>query len=290
MNLTFGLGISTSAAPGADPVAQAKHAEEMNFDFVSASDHPCGTHPSHETWTMLTWVAASTSRIGIASRVLGVPYRPPAMVAKMAQTLDLLSGGRLILGLGGGYSDDEFRAFGLGVPSPSEKVAGLADAITIARGLWTSDAFTFVGKRYHTDGATIEPKPARPIPIWLGTFGDRALEVTGRLADGWIPSHSYMPDDQVPAMRDRIFAAAVDAGRDPHEITLAYNLEVRVDAAAAPDSSLFTGPADAIVERLLPFVDMGFTVFNFLTSGDRETEQVELLASEVIPPLRSAVS
>src|SRR3954447_6522669 len=169
--LQFGLNLDTSVVPGRDPAADARRAEELGFDFVTSSDHPSGTSPTYETWTLLSWVAAATSRIAIGSRVLGVPYRPPAMVAKMAQTLDLLSGGRLILGLGGGYSDDEFRAFGLDVPTPGEKVAGLADAISIARGLWTTDAFTYVGKRYHTDSATIEPKPSRPIPIWLGTFG-----------------------------------------------------------------------------------------------------------------------
>src|SRR5206468_1605420 len=106
---------------------------------------------THEVWTMLTWIAARTSRVGIATRVLGIPYRPPAMVAKMAATLDLLSGGRLILGLGGGYSDEEFRAFGLGVPTPREKVDGLEDAIRIAQGLWTQSEFTFEGTRYRTE-------------------------------------------------------------------------------------------------------------------------------------------
>src|SRR5688500_3295153 len=123
--LLFGLNISTSAAPGADPVAEARRAEELGFDFVSANDHPCGTNPTHEVWTMLAWMAAGTSRIQVASRVLGVPYRLPPMVAKMAETLDRLSGGRLILGLGGGASDDEFRAFGVGVPTAREKIDGL---------------------------------------------------------------------------------------------------------------------------------------------------------------------
>ena len=129
--LLFGLNVAASAAPGADPVALARRAEDLGFDFVSAADHPCGDQPTHETWTMLSWIAARTSRIRVATRVLGLPYRHPPMVAKAAETLDRLSGGRLILGLGGGYSDDEFRAFGLGVPSPREKVDGMAEAITI---------------------------------------------------------------------------------------------------------------------------------------------------------------
>src|SRR5919198_6664926 len=106
--IQFGLNISTTADQGADPVGDAKRAEELGFDFVSSSDHPGTSSPNYETWTMLSWIAASTSRIGIATRVLGVPFRPPALLAKMAATLDALSGGRLILGLGGGSGDDEF--------------------------------------------------------------------------------------------------------------------------------------------------------------------------------------
>src|SRR5918996_4914281 len=141
-DLRFGLNVPTSAANGADPVAAARRAEELGFDFVSSNDHLHGNSPNHETWTMLSWMAAATSRIHVASRVLATPYRHPAVLAKMAETLDRLSGGRLILGLGGGYSDEEFRAFGLRVPTAREKVDGLADAIAIARGLWAEPRFT----------------------------------------------------------------------------------------------------------------------------------------------------
>ena len=163
--LMFGLNVSTSAAPGADPVAQARRAEELGFDFISANDHPSGTAPTFELWTMLAWIAAATSRISVASRVLGVPYRPPAMVAKMAETLDRLSGGRLILGLGGGSGDEEMRAFGLGIRTPRDKVDGLAEALTIIRGLWTEPTFTFHGRLYRTEEAPLEPKPPHRIPL-----------------------------------------------------------------------------------------------------------------------------
>jgi len=285
----FGLNVSTSAERGADPARDAKRAEELGFDFVSSNDHPCGSNPSYETWTMLTWVAAATSRIRILTRVLGVPYRPPAMVAKMAATLDRLSGGRLILGLGSGASDDEFRAFGLGVPTPAEKTTGLEEAITIIRGLWTEDTFSFQGKRYHTDGAQIEPKPDHSIPIWLGTFAPRALAVTGRLADGWIPSLGYAPPDQVTGLRERVLRAASEAGRDPSEITCAYNLEVRVDESASTDDTVVSGSPDAVAERLAGFLGLGFSAINFMPHGPGADEQAERLANEVIPAVRSAV-
>jgi hypothetical protein len=97
--MLFGLNVSTEARAGTDPVAAASKAEELGFDFVSASDHLHGGRPTYEPWTMLSWIAAATSRIRVATRVLAVPYRPPAVLAKMAETLDRLSGGRLILGL-----------------------------------------------------------------------------------------------------------------------------------------------------------------------------------------------
>jgi alkanesulfonate monooxygenase SsuD/methylene tetrahydromethanopterin reductase-like flavin-dependent oxidoreductase (luciferase family) len=205
-------------------------AEALGNDFISANDHPCGTQPSFELWTMLTWIAAKTTRIKVASRVLGVPYRPPAMVAKMAESLDRFSNGRLILGMGGGYSDEEFQAFALRVPSsPKAKIEGLEEAVKIIRGLWSSPSFTFEGNHHHTDQAELEPKPAHHIPIWLGTFGKQSLAVTGRAADGWIPTFSMAGPDDIPAMRERIFGAARSVGRDPSEITLVYNIDFRID-------------------------------------------------------------
>ena len=100
--LRFGLSVSSSVSSRGSPVAAARAAEEPGDDFVLAFDHSCGTEPTYETWTMPPWIAASTTRITVATRLLGVPYRNPAMVAKMAETFDRLSGGRLILGLGGG--------------------------------------------------------------------------------------------------------------------------------------------------------------------------------------------
>ncbi|MGH8961889.1 MAG: LLM class flavin-dependent oxidoreductase [Jatrophihabitantaceae bacterium] len=286
--LQVGLDLPTSAATGADPVADARAAEALGYDFVSASDHPSGDNPTFETWTLLAWVAASTSRIQVASRVLGVPYRPPPMVAKMAETLDRLSDGRLILGLGGGYSDDEFRAFGLKVPTPREKVDGLEEAIDIIRGLWSEPSFTYPGTQFQTQDAALEPKPDRHIPIWLGTFGPRALTLTGRLADGWIPSLGGAPPEQVPAMRGRILRGAHDAGRDPADLTCAYNVQVRIEAQSHAPSSIVSGSAEAVTERLLSFRDLGFTAVNLTPVGPDRREQVEQLARDVLPDLRAA--
>jgi alkanesulfonate monooxygenase SsuD/methylene tetrahydromethanopterin reductase-like flavin-dependent oxidoreductase (luciferase family) len=284
--LLFGVNIPTTVDGRGDPVAAAVRAEQLGFDFVSASDHPCGTDPTYETWTMLSFIAAATSRIRVATRVLGVPYRPPPIVAKMAESLDRLSGGRLILGLGGGSADDEHRAFGLGVRSPKEKTDGLEEAVTIIRGLWSDPTFTFAGRLYHTDGAALEPKPRHRIPIWLGTFAPRALTVTGRLADGWIPSLGYASPDEVVVMRERVLQAAREAGRDPAELTCVYNVEVRIDEGAAAEADVVAGSASAVVEQLREFVHLGFSGFNFMPHEPAIVEQTERLARDVVPALR----
>lgn len=286
--LQFGLNVSTAATEGADPVGVAKRAEDLGFDFVSASDHLHGHGPTYEPWTLLSWVAAATSRIRVATRVLAVPYRHPAVVAKMAETLDRLSGGRLILGLGGGWSDEEFAAFGLGVRTPGQKVGGLEEAIRVVRGLWSGGPFTFRGAMYETKEAELAPEPGHRIPIWLGTYGNRALDMTGRLGDGWIPTLELAPPDRVRVMRDRVLAAARDAGRDPDAITCVYNLDVRVDERAEPTPSVVAGPAGAVAERLRGFLEIGFTAMNFLPAGPHPAEQAERLGREILPALRAA--
>jgi probable F420-dependent oxidoreductase len=286
--MLFGLNVSTEAQTGIDPAAVARKAEQLGFDFVSASDHLHGRRPTYEPWTMLSWIAAATSRIRVATRVLAVPYRHPAVLAKMAETLDRLSGGRLILGLGGGALDQEFHAFGLGVRSPRDKVDGLAEAIRILRGVWSQPRFTFEGRLYQTDGAELEPKPDHSIPIWLGTYGQRALALTGQLADGWIPSLGYAPPEQIPGLRERVLAAARAAGRDPDELTCAYNLGVRIDERADLEPSVVAGAPDAVIERLRSLAELGFTAMNFIPVGPGQEEQIERLAREVLPTLRAA--
>jgi alkanesulfonate monooxygenase SsuD/methylene tetrahydromethanopterin reductase-like flavin-dependent oxidoreductase (luciferase family) len=273
------LGIDVTTTLARDPVGSAVEAERLGFDFVSAFDHPIGTTPSYETWTLLTWIAAATSRVTVLSRVLAVPLRNPALLAKMAETLDRLSGGRVVLGLGGGYADAEFSAIGLPVPSPREKVAGLEDAVRIMHRLWTEPAVTHHGTVHRTERADIEPKAEHRIPLWLGTFGDRALAVTGRVADGWLPSLGQVPAGTLPAMRDKVLAAAAGAGRDPAELTLALNLSVHL--GPDDDADLAGDPAE-IVERVRELGELGFTTFSLQTPRD----QWERLAAEVLPAVR----
>jgi alkanesulfonate monooxygenase SsuD/methylene tetrahydromethanopterin reductase-like flavin-dependent oxidoreductase (luciferase family) len=286
-DLIFGVGVAASAAPGDDPVAIAREAERLGYDFVSAADHPCGPDPSYEVLTMLTWIAAHTTRIRVASRVLAVPFRRPAMVAKLAASLDQLSGGRLILGLGGGYSDSEIAAVGAPELSPAAKITGLAEAVEIIRGAWSEAGFSLAGTQYRVRDLEMQPRPARPVPLWLGTFGPRALAVTGRLADGWIPSLGYVPAERFPALRQRIDVAAEDAGRQPAQIRGILNVSILVDPSSRPQEDVVRGSAGQVVSQLRRLLDLGFTGFNFLVGGPDQAEGMKRIAGEVLPALRS---
>jgi alkanesulfonate monooxygenase SsuD/methylene tetrahydromethanopterin reductase-like flavin-dependent oxidoreductase (luciferase family) len=286
MPVSFGINLSIPAAPDADPVALARRAEAAGFDFVSASDHLHGDIATFEPWTLLSTVAATTN-LRVATRVLAVPYRHPGVVAKMAETLDRLSGGRVILGLGGGYIDDEFRSLGLRVPSPREKIERLEEAVRIARAVWSDNDVHFEGRHYRLDGATVEPKPGHRIPIWLGTYRPLGLALTGRLADGWIPSYGFSPPDEVSTLRAQVDAAAIEAGRDPSEIVGIYNMELRM-GDGPPLAGGVSGSADEILGRLNELVELGFAGFNFAIVGGDRVSQVEQLGAEVLPAVRTA--
>jgi probable F420-dependent oxidoreductase len=280
--MKFGLSLRTFGDSDIGP--DAREAERLGFELVTAMDHLPGSHPSLETWTALTWAAAATERIRVTPNVLGLPYRNPGVTAKMAATLQQLSGGRLILGLGAGGSNAEFEAFGLPVRSPKEKIDAFEEGITVIRGLWTGKPQTFEGKHYRLEEAQISPPPDPPIPLWLGTYGPRALAITGRLADGWLPSYRYAMPDVYRGMRDRVRGAAESAGRDPDAIEYAYNVGVRVDEKAEAREGMIAGPPDKVVEELTALGEMGVTFLILWAAGD-QAEQRERLAAEVIPNL-----
>ena len=173
-------------------MADAVTAEAVGYDAVSGAGHPVRTYPTYEIQTLLTWIAARTTRIAVVPRVLGVPFRRPALVAKAAESLQRLSRGRLILGLGAGYHDTEIRAVGGPDPAPGAKENGLEEAIAIVRAAWTRSDVSYHGGVYSVDDLDLEPKPAGPIPIWLGAVGPRGAR-PGR------PSRGRL--DPVPALR-----------------------------------------------------------------------------------------
>jgi probable F420-dependent oxidoreductase len=285
--ILFGIDVPTAIGRTTDPAVAARTAERLGFDFVSANDHLLGDERRYEGWTLLAWLASATTRVRFVTRVLGVPYRHPVLVAKMAETLDRLSGGRLILGLGAGSGEDEYAAMRLETGGARERAQALEETVAIVRGLWSATPFTRRGERYQVVDAEMLPKPEHEIPIWLGTVGQRGLELIGRSADGWIPSLPNAAPDGAKAMMARIDAAAASAGRDPDRIARIYNLFVSF-TEPSDDESISGSPA-AVAERLVGFVRLGFTGFNFLLDGPDRDEQVQRVAQEVIPAVRAGV-
>jgi alkanesulfonate monooxygenase SsuD/methylene tetrahydromethanopterin reductase-like flavin-dependent oxidoreductase (luciferase family) len=302
-SLLVGVGISDRAAPGDDPVADAVTAEALGYDFVSAFDHPVAevataealgygavpaghpvrTYPTFETQTLLTWIAARTTRIGIVPRVLGVPFRRPALVAKAAESMQRLSCGRLILGLGAGYRDQEIRAVGGPDPALGAKADGLEDAVAIIRAAWAQPMVRCHGRVYAVDGLDLEPKPAQPIPIWLGAMGPRGLALTGRVADGWIPFLRFTGPERIPELLDRIRTASVAAGRPADAVRAVYSVPVRLDPKARTTAGVIAGSATGITDQLHAFTELGFTGFDLIPSRD----QIRAVAENVVPALRA---
>ena len=156
------------------------------FSTIWVSDHmQFGDDPTHEAWTLLTFLAAAFPRFKVGSLVLGQSYRNPALLAKMAATLQELSNGRLILGLGAGWHEEEYRAYNFEYPRPGVRVAQLAETIQILKAMWTQSPATFHGEHYRIDEAQCIPMPETPIPVLVGTNGPKALAVAARHADVW---------------------------------------------------------------------------------------------------------
>lgn len=285
--LGFGAGGMFRGADTGQLLDLAQSADELGFDLFSLSDHLHGDQPTLEPWTALSWLAAKTERIELGTNVLGLPYRAPAVLAKAAETLDRVSGGRLVLGLGAGGYDHEFEAFGLPVRTPGAKITAQREAIRILRGLWAGVPEVFGGTEFSVRDARITPLPEHRIPIWLGAYGPRALELTGQLADGWLPSLGRIDLATASQMRDAVRTAAADAGRDPDSITYAANLTTRVDPTQSSYPGLVTGSVDEVVRQIVEVVRAGFT---FLMLGPQSVAEQEVLAREVIPAVRAKVS
>jgi probable F420-dependent oxidoreductase len=280
--LHFGIEMGRQYAP--ERLADdARQAEALGFDLFSVSDHLHTDTPRYEPWTAVTWTAAATDRLKVMTNVLGLPYRSPPVVAKMAETLDRLSDGRLVLGLGTGGFDHEFAAFGLAERTPAGKLAALTEAIEIIRGLWSDSSVSFAGEHFRVTEARIEPRPDHPIPIWLGTYGPRSLRLTGAVADGWVPSFPRLTIEDATVKRDVVRASAAAAGREPDSITCACNVVVDFDSDRPPSPNLLTGSSQAVAEQLSAIVAAGF---NFPIALLLDPDQRERFATEVIPLVR----
>ena len=282
-DLRFGSFITPRSEQPERVVALAKLAEDAGLDLVTFQDHPY--QPAFlDTWTLLTWVAAETSAIHLSGNVLNLPLRPPAVLARAAASLDLLSGGRFELGMGAGGFWDPIAAMGGPRRAPGESVAALEEALDIIRAVWDTGARGGVnvsGVHYQVRGAKRGPQPAHHVPIWLGALKPRMLRLIGRKADGWLPSLSYMSDGDLTRGNRIIDESAEAAGRDPKDIRRLLNIGLGRDAVTGGSPSQW-------VENLLPFaLEEGVSTF-ILASDDPAT--IKAWASELAPALRAAVA
>jgi alkanesulfonate monooxygenase SsuD/methylene tetrahydromethanopterin reductase-like flavin-dependent oxidoreductase (luciferase family) len=264
--LRFGVFVTPEATER--PLRLAVLADELGFDIVGIQDHPY-QRLFFDTWTLLAAIAMRTERITVFPDVVNLPLRPPAMLAKAAATLDVLSGGRLELGLGAGAAWQAIKAYGGPVRTPGESVTALEEAIQVIRMLWSGrPRQSFEGRFYRLEGANSGPVPGHPIGIWLGAYRPRMLSLAGRLADGWVPSLGYVkPPDLLEGNR-RIDEAARAAGRDPRAIRRVLN----------------AGPVDAATLVALA-AEHGMDTF-LLTDDE---DEMRTYAREVLPRVREEV-
>jgi alkanesulfonate monooxygenase SsuD/methylene tetrahydromethanopterin reductase-like flavin-dependent oxidoreductase (luciferase family) len=288
-DLTFGTFVTPAVRPPLQAVELAVLSEQVGLDLVTFQDHPY--QPAfHDTWTLMSFIAARTERIRISGNVLNLPLRQPAVLARSAASLDRLSGGRIELGIGAGSFWDAIEGMGGRRLTPGQSIQALDEAITIIRGIWACDERGGVrvdGEFYQAKGAKRGPAPAHDIGIWIGAYKPRLLGLVGRVADGWLPSLPYLPDgpDSLTEMNKHIDDAATAAGRDPATITRFLNIggEFRTTGGG-----LLVGPPDQWAEELTD-IALIHGVSGFIVMGD-DPAVIELYAREVAPQVRSLVA
>lgn len=279
----FGYFLVPNAA---DPLlSTAQEVERLGFDYIGVQDHPYQRRYV-DTWALLGMLAGTTSRVGLFPDVANLPLRPPAVMAKAAATIDLLSGGRFELGLGAGGFWDAIEAYGGPRRSPGESLAALTEAMEVIRKVWSGERnLRFDGRYYWLAGAQSGPVPAHPIGIWLGVYGPRALRLVGQVADGWVPS--FQGELQpIAEMAARVDDAAAAAGREPQAIRRVLNVAGIVTDGASADP--FRGPVDQWADELTDLVvTYGFDTFVLWAEGD---DQLPRFANDVVPATRAQVA
>jgi alkanesulfonate monooxygenase SsuD/methylene tetrahydromethanopterin reductase-like flavin-dependent oxidoreductase (luciferase family) len=283
-DLRFGAFITPNARQADEVVSLAVRAEDQGLDLVTFQDHPY--QPRFlDAWTLLSFVAARTSRIRLAANVLNLPLRPPAVLARAAASLDILSGGRAELALGAGAFWDAIEAMGGRRLAPGAAVEATSEAIDIVRGLWDVDGtgpFVVDGAHYRIRGAKRGPAPIHPMEIWVGAVKPRMLRLVGRKADGWLPSLGAVG---VAALREGnaiIDSAARQHGRDPREIRRLLNIGL------SGSTGLFRGPVERWVEELVTLA-LRDGVSTFILASD-DPALLERYAQEVAPAVRDEVA
>jgi len=285
-SLEFGAFLTPRNTPATEPVEHAVLCEQLGYDLVTFQDHPY--QPRFlDTWTLLTWVAARTERIRVSGNVLNLPLRQPAVLARAAASLDLLSSGRFDLGLGAGGFWDAIEAMGGPRRAPAQAVQAMSEAIEIIRGIWAADdrrPLRVPGDIYRVAGAKRGPAPGRAIPIVVGAYRPRMLRLVGRQADGWLPTLSALEAGALADGNALIDAAARDSGRDPRSIRRWLNISGTItDGSNGP----LRGPVRQWVAELTAFA-LADGVSTFILASDDE-RMLRVFAAQIAPAVRAAV-
>jgi F420-dependent oxidoreductase-like protein len=286
----FGLHLPNYTFPDRDParlfdqaVVQAQAAEEAGFDLVTVMDHlnqipgiGQQDEPMLEAWTALAGLARETKRVQLGTLVTGVTYRNPALLAKTATTLDVISGGRAIFGIGAAWFEAEHDAFGYPFPPIGERMDRLDEALAIAKGMFEHERSSFDGRFYHATDILNVPRPVRPggLPILVGGGGEqRTLKIAAKYADmtHWFPMGREALAHKTDVLRQHCEAI----GRDPSTIERTMQAPVVVTRDEAEKTRLLdrippdrrphviAGTPEQCVEGLKPYLDDGFTGFTF---------------------------
>lgn len=295
-NLLFGANIDPNTDLIQDSFRRAEIADQHGLDLVTIQDHPYQRR-FLDTWTLMTMIAAKTERVHIGTNVVNLPLRPPMMLAKMAASLDVLSNGRVELGLGAGAFWQAIEAWGVPARSPKEAYDGFEDALHILKGFWANAgrSFSYEGKVYRVKGAIPGPAPAHPIRIWVGGSGPKMLKLTGRMADGLLISNTYFPPSAWDEFNRRIDEGAAEAGRSPDDIRRGYNVMGIVElgqVGARPSNlgeAIYGTPRQWVDELLRLYQEHRVDTFLFWPLGDKPLEQVEAFAQEIAPAVRETL-
>jgi alkanesulfonate monooxygenase SsuD/methylene tetrahydromethanopterin reductase-like flavin-dependent oxidoreductase (luciferase family) len=291
----FGANVDPTTDELAQTYERTRLAEAGGLDMVMIQDHPYNRR-FLDTWTLATALAMKTERIHIGTNVANLPLRPPAMLAKAAATLDVLSGGRVELGLGAGALWQAVSAFGGANRAPGEAYIAFKDALHIIKGLWSNPGrgFTYQGEIYSVSGAQFGPAPAHPIRVWVGASGPKMLHLTGKMADGVLVSSTYEALPRLLEINQQIDAGAAEAGRSAHAIRRGYNLMGVIDygqyggqPAGLGNGVIYGTPRDWVDFLLELYHEYGQDTFVIWPVGAEPVAQLQAFMDEIVPEAKS---
>ena len=294
----FGANVDPNTDKLEETYERTRVAEETGLDLITIQDHPYQRR-FLDTWTLLSVLAAKTSRIHLGTNVANLPLRPPAMLAKMAASLDVISGGRVELGIGAGAFWGGVAAMGGPRREPAEAYLAFEEALNIIRGMWENvgRSLTYKGSFYQVQGVQPGPAPLHPIRIWVGASRPRMLHLTGRMTDGILVSSTYEPPARLLQINEQIDAGAAEAGRSPDDIRRGYNLMGFVDLnldGVKPDRNekgLIYGTVPEWIDQLTDFyINYRQDTFIFWPVGDHPIEQLRAFAEEIAPAVKQNVA